>query len=157
MKLRLFVILGATATLGLVACTSSETGGGGGGGGDATTAETTSDTTATTADTTTTTSETTATGAGGGGDDCAHCADAVSDPSIDPSMLCTDNGPPSSEDLYNGIADCICGEAGACAEKCAASVCAGADPDTDCITCVTTPGAEGCGDQYAACSGDVGG
>jgi hypothetical protein len=154
MKTRLFGWLGASALLAL-ACSSEETDGAGGGGA------------ASSADTTTTATAAAGTGgavgAGGGGGGsqgtgcvgvCCKCSELlVTGVGVDPTQLCTDNGPPSSADLFEALSTCTC--QGPCAEECAASVCSMAEPDQDCIACVAAPAPDGCSDEYTACNSDL--
>lgn len=90
------------------------------------------------------------TGGTGGSTGCMTCADFITNGS-DTSMLCTDNGPPSSADLYNALGDCTCN--GACATPCGANVCVGDSPDADCVSCIQDTVA-GCGNEYNECSND---
>ncbi len=92
-----------------------------------------------------------ATGGTGGSTGCMTCGDFITNGS-DPAMLCTDNGPPSSSDLYGALGDCTC--AGACADKCADSVCAGMTISDACLSCVQDTAA-GCGNEFNECANDI--
>lgn len=147
-------MLAAASTLAFaVACTTTSSSGGTGGSGG-TDGSTTSATSSPSSTTATTSSDATSSTSTGGA--CHSCAAVTSDPSLDPASLCVDNGPPSSLELYDGVAACLCGEGGPCAAACADSACVGGDPmtDADCVSCVLTPGELGCGDQYVACAND---
>lgn len=152
-------LLGATLALAFAAActTTSSSGGAGGAGGtgSSTTSATSSPSSTSTATSGTTSSDATSSSSTGGA--CHSCAAVTSDPSLDPASLCADNGPPSSLELYDGVAACLCGEGGPCAAACADSACVGGDPmtDADCVSCVLTPGELGCGDQYTACANDT--
>lgn len=91
-------------------------------------------------------------GAGGGGD-CVSCAEVITDSSLDPCEG-------TSTDLYNALAECICGTDfmgldAKCYEACGANLCAGEAQDGDCTTCVLDTNA-GCGVQFNECSNDAG-
>ena len=92
-----------------------------------------------------------ATGGTGGTVACMTCGDFITN-GTDPAMLCTDNGPPSSSDLYGALGDCTCN--GACANDCTDSVCAGADISDACLTCVQDTAA-GCGNEFNECANDI--
>lgn len=67
-------------------------------------------------------------------------------------QLCTDNGPPSSYDLYAAWVDCAC--FGACAEACADNVCQGGTATDACVTCILST-STGCGNEFNECANDL--
>jgi hypothetical protein len=119
---------GNTATGGTGGGTSSSGGGGTGG-----------------------TSSTGGTGGTGGTADCTTCADFYTNGGADP---CTDNGTPSSAEIYDALVACVC--EGACKDVCADNVCtAGGEITTECQDCVADQAA-GCGKENSECSNDAG-
>lgn len=79
-----------------------------------------------------------------GSGSCLGCIDFLDDTTLDPSTLCTTDGPPSSATLAAGILDCACVE-GPCIDLCADSLCNGAPADGNCAECL------GSCDGYNAC------
>jgi hypothetical protein len=86
----------------------------------------------------------------GGSNACIGCADVVGN-NGDPALICTMNGPPSSEDLLNALGTCVCVDS--CANECGASACMGMPPDQACQNCIFGP----CGADAQACLNDTGG
>lgn len=92
-------------------------------------------------------------GAGGGQGDAGascdpsyKCSAAITQPSGDPTKLCTGSVAASQ---FNTLNACVCGPA--CLPRCGDSVCAQKTPTLDCLSCIMDTTA-GCGKELAACS-----
>jgi hypothetical protein len=86
---------------------------------------------------------------GGGGGGCQPCSTIVGPG--DPALLCDDNGPPSSVDLYHALNGCTCSpENGKCVDECPSLCAETGPPDPGCSECVTAK----CGAELAACQAD---
>jgi len=101
----------------------------------------------------------TATGTGTGtGGPCETCSELTSAQNPDPTNLCTNNGPPSSLELFTSLGDCVC--MNVCTAPCANSACAAVPsaptPGDACDTCLNDLAAifAGCGAEAQACLGD---
>lgn len=99
------------------------------------------------------------TGGGGGGTGCQTCSEFQDDPNPDSDNLCTDNGPPSSAEIYTDVITCIC--TNVCTTECADSACA-ATPSAPmagdaCDMCLDNLTAilAACGPEAQACLGDM--
>lgn len=79
---------------------------------------------------------------------CDSCGDVLLNYESDP--LCTDDGSPSSADLFNAFLACRCN--GTCSDECGGNVCSGSGPNSACVYCSEKHGPTGCGDQYDACA-----
>ena len=86
----------------------------------------------------------------GGGPACIGCGEVIGNGG-DPALICTMNGPPSSEDLLEGFITCVCTDS--CANECGANACSGMPPDQACQDCIFGP----CGGDTQACLNDDGG
>ncbi len=92
-------------------------------------------------------------GSGAGGDEaCVRCAAAFWDDSASTETLCETNGPPSSQDLYDALAMCACGDEGPCVTKCSDNLCnpASAVVEQACELCLPRE----CFVEHRACIGD---
>ncbi len=79
---------------------------------------------------------------------CISCAQAVA---TGPFNVCTDNGPPSSEDLVNTLNLCVCDTDAGCGAACAATCSDPRNPPTaECQACFPV----NCGPQLNTCLAD---
>jgi hypothetical protein len=99
------------------------------------------------------TSVTPDTGTVDSGQDAGPCIDCFQVIQDGPFNVCTNNGPPSSADIFAALAACECEADGGCAAPCASN-CADPTvaPSNDCITCLPV----NCGAQQTACVNDNG-
>ena len=86
-------------------------------------------------------------GGDGGAGPCRKCSQVY--PNGDPADLCSDNGPPSSETLYESLNDCICVDE--CASQCGNNACQGGQPAGPCNGCI----AQNCTDELDDCLADL--
>jgi hypothetical protein len=163
MNVRLFAILGSVACLSLTACvvtTTDGTGGAGGeggagvGGAGGTGGAGGAGGTGGTG------------GTGGGSATCKTCSEYEpadfkmygTDPAATLDMFCSAEKNPNqqnSKEIIEALAQCACKSGGACETKCAASVCSGVAPSSECATCIGDKSATGCGNAFGACTSDV--
>lgn len=73
---------------------------------------------------------TTSVGGSGGSGNCARCGDVIMGGFEEIPELC-----PESQQLFADLFDCVCGFG--CPMECGMSVCAGQQPDSSCIDCLT--------------------
>jgi len=94
-------------------------------------------------------------GGSGGGGGAPACAKTCGDAITDGTGVCDTS--PASLALYQALAACTCERLSSdadpgCKDECAASTCAGADPDATCGECLQKGG---CMDELGACSSDI--
>jgi len=76
---------------------------------------------------------------------CFSCIQALTQQQ--PDRLCTDDGPPTSKQIYDDFQACVCGAATGCLDACGADACAGMAPSDICRDCIETT----CAAQSQAC------
>jgi hypothetical protein len=77
---------------------------------------------------------------------CDTCSEVLGDPN--PQNLCDNNGPPSSQQIFDDLSQCVCVDS--CANACA-NLCMGGQASNQCQNCIGM----NCGGELGACQMDT--